>query len=221
MTLIDADFRIAVYYRLGLPLFPVGAKCKHHKKGEYQAFCNASLCSDPDHPLMCKLGGSINRIHRSIAQLLSLFCREVGLDTAIELVIPEFVRKAKPPAHLSYHERVKFESAIMDVVATHPYLATEFLIDATVRHPMSTRVPNSCSEPGAAASMGEADKHDRYPLSRGRQVTPCAIESWGRIGPEFLCFLQHLHTLGRRRDRAHGSTPGNYLQRWQVVLRAK
>ncbi len=220
LTLIDADFRLAVYYRLGLPLFPTGARCKHHKKGDNASFCNTALCSDPDHPLMCKLGGSINRIHRAVAQLVALFCREVGLDTSIELVIPEFVRKARPPAHLSYHERIKFESAIMDVVATHPYLPTEFLVDATVRHPMSTRVPNACSEPGAAAAMGEADKHDRYPPSRGRQVTPCAIESWGRIGPEFHCFLQHLHTMGRRRDRAHGVPLGNYLQRWQIMLSA-
>ena len=81
---------------------------------------------------MCKLGGTVNRIHRSVAQLLALFCREVGFDTCIELVIPQFVRKFRPPRHLCHHEWVKFESAVIDVVATLPYLATEFLIDATV-----------------------------------------------------------------------------------------
>ena len=63
-----------------------------------------------------------------------MFCREVGFDTKLEVVIPEFIR-LKPPDHLSraettawlkeraaptslsVYEKRKWEHAIMDIVA--------------------------------------------------------------------------------------------------------
>lgn len=45
-----------------------------------------------------------------------------------------------------------------------------------------------------------------------------AMETWGRLSPQFLHLLQMLHAHGRRRDIAHGSPPGNYLQRWLLML---
>ena len=76
------------------------------------------------------------------------------------------------------------EQGILDVVASHPCDSTEFLLDATERHPMSTNSARLAPAiPGAAALAGEHDKHTRYPASRGRCVTPCALETWGRIGP--------------------------------------
>lgn len=46
----------------------------------------------------------------------------------------------------------------MDVVATHPYLEEELLIDATVRHPSSVKLHKASTEPAAAAQAGEAEK---------------------------------------------------------------
>ena len=99
----------------------------------------------------------------------------------------------------------------MDVVATHPYLEEELLIDATIRHPSSVKAVKAASEPAAAAIEGENEKFKRYPPTRGKRVVPAAMETWGRIGPHFMSLLLSLHAHGRRRDIAHGCPAGNYL----------
>ena len=106
----------------------------------------------------------------------------------------------------------------MDVVATHPYLEEELLIDATIRHPSSVKAVKAASEPAAAAIEGENEKFKRYPPTRGKRVVPAAMETWGRIGPHFMSLLLSLHAHGRRRDIAHGCPAGNYLQRWFLML---
>jgi hypothetical protein len=110
------------------------------------------------------------------------------------------------------------EGAIMDVVATHPFDSTEFLLDATVRHPMNARHKDTDMIPGIAASSGELDKFARYPPARGRHVTPCSIETWGRTGPSFEAFLSTLDAHAQRRDVAQGLPRGLYLPRWRVML---
>jgi hypothetical protein len=239
MVLPDVDFRLSSYYRLDIPLYPADAKCKHHKfdtEGRH-TWCGKLLADDIDHPLMCKLGGAISRIHTAIAQLIALFCREVGWNTRLEVTVPEFIKPKPPdgltpsekkkwreqlkaPSHLGTHETRKWEHAIMDVVATHPFLSDEFYIDATVRHPSAVAPLRAASEPGAAAVAGENDKHVRYPPTRGKRVIPAAMETWGRLGPQFISLLQTLHAHGRRRDAAHGAPMGNYLQRWLLMLSA-
>jgi hypothetical protein len=111
------------------------------------------------------------------------------------------------------------EQGILDVVASHSFDSTEFLLDATVRHPMSTNsARNAPIIPGAAAINGEHDKHVRYPSSKGRCVTPCAIETWGRLGPSLYSFLDTLSASAQARDLAHGLPRGNYKQRWLIML---
>ena len=171
---------------------------------------------------MCKKDGCINRFHKAIAQLLAVFCKDAGFDTRLEVVIPEFVRTREGyqrPVGLSSREYTQMEQGILDVVASHPFDSTEFLLDATVRHPMASNsarlAPNI---PGAAALHGEHDKHIRYPASRGRCVTPCAIETWGRICPSMYSFLESLSASAQRRDLAHSLPRGLYLQRWLTML---
>ena len=171
---------------------------------------------------MCKKGGCINRIHKAIAHLLAVFCREAGFDARLEMVIPEFVRTRagyEKPVGLSSREYNQMEQGILDVVASHPFDSTEFLLDATVRHPMSSNsVRLAPTIPGAAALHGEHDKLLRYPASRGRCVTPCAIETWGRIGPSMYSFLESLSAAAQRRDLAHSLPRGLYLQKWLTML---
>lgn len=151
-----------------------------------------------DHPFECNLGGAINRMHEALSQLVVVFCRDVGQDAKLEVVAPEFVRP-KPPEHFSFaerkqwlkdrappkslavHERRQWEHAIMDVMATHPFLAQELLIDVTVRHPMAVNRANVATEPGVAASVGEADKFRQYPPCSGKSVLPAAMAGLGRI----------------------------------------
>ena len=169
--------------------------------------------------------GCINRIHQAIAHLLAMFCREAGFDTRLEVIIPEFVRPRNPtdnyqrPLGLSSREYSQMEQGILDVFASHPFDATEFLLDATVRHPMASNSAKLAPLiPGAAAISGEHDKHIRYPAKKGRCVTPCAIETWGRLGPAMHSFLESLSSTAQRRDLAHGLPRGNYMQRWLTML---
>ena len=56
------------------------------------------------------------------------------------------------------------------------------------------------------------------PSSKGRCVTPCAIETWGRLGPSLAAFIDTLAATAQRRDLAHGLPRGNYKQRWLTML---
>ena len=154
-----------------------------------------------------------------------MFCREAGFDTRLEVIIPEFVKPRdatdnyQRPLGLSSREYSQMEQGILDVVASHPFDSTEFLLDATVRHPMASNSAKLAPLiPGSAALNGEHDKHIRYPASKGRCVTPCAIETWGRLGPAMHSFLESLSATAQRRDLAHGLPRGNYMQRWLTML---
>ena len=177
--------------------------------------CRACLTSNPDHFLICKKGGCVNRIHKASAQLLACFCREAG-----EVVVPEFVRTKRTPRTegVCSLEQSQLEQGILDVVASHPVDSTEFLLDATIRHPMSVRYKLAPSVPGLAAISGENDKQLRYPASGGRSVTPCSLETWGRLGPSLTRFLDSLSASAQRRDVAHSLPRGLYLQRWLTML---
>ena len=53
----------------------------------------ASLDTHPDHADKCNVGGGTIRMHKaSLVQLVGSFCREAGLDTRLESVVPEFMR---------------------------------------------------------------------------------------------------------------------------------
>ena len=83
---------------------------------------------------------------------------------------------------------------------------------------MSVRYKLAPSVPGLAAISGENDKHLRYPASKGRSVTPCSLETWGRLGPSLTRFLDSLAASAQRRDVAHSLPRGLYLQRWLTML---
>ena len=226
--LLDLDFTFSSLYRLGIDVPSRSGKCQHYSAAArndagIMPICNADLTRSPDHFLMCKKGGCINRIHQAIAHLLALFCREAGYDTRLEVVIPEFAKPRSAsdqiPTGLSSREYSQMTQGILDVVASHTFDATEFLLDATVRHPMATNSARLAPLiPGAAAINGEHDKHIRYPSSKGRCVTPCAIETWGRLGPSLVAFIDTLSATAQRRDLAHGLPRGNYKQRWLTML---
>ncbi len=74
--------------------------------------------------------------------------------------------------------------------------------------------------PGLAAAGGEKDKLIRYPSCRGKQCTPCAIETFGRLGDMFHNFLTMLQNLARRRDAVLGLPKGNYVNRWLPQINA-
>ena len=141
------------------------------------------MCSEPDHPLTCRAGRGVIRPHKAIASLLALSCKEARYDACVEAVLPEFLCNWQCPDHSLDQEGNRLEKAVLDIVTTHPILSHESILDATVRHLMSTRLASSRFVAGAAAAQGEGDRIEPgpYPPTHGRQVTPCAIETWGSV----------------------------------------
>ena len=95
--LLDFDFTYSSYYRIGIDIPGRSGRCQHYSAAvrtdaTASPICNADLVRCPDHFLICKKGGCINRIHKAVAHLLAVFCKEAGFDTRLEVVIPEFVR---------------------------------------------------------------------------------------------------------------------------------
>ena len=83
---------------------------------------------------------------------------------------------------------------------------------------MSVRYKLAPSVPGLAAISGENDKHLKYPASGRCSVTPCSLETWGRLGPSLSRFLDSLSASAQRRDVAHSLPRGLCLQRWLTML---
>ena len=87
--------------------------------------------------------------------------------------------------------------AIMDVVAHLPS-GEEFLIAASIWNPLALRyVTAAFSTAGFAAETGDKDKTCRYPTAQGKSVVPCVIESFGRLGPHFLLFIDRITHLAQ------------------------
>ena len=79
-------------------------------------------------------------------------------------------------------EAANSAEAIMDVIA-YCDDGTEYLIDVSARNPLANRYKQVAStRPGYACGRGEYDKQRRYPRKGGKQVMPCIVESFGRIG---------------------------------------
>ena len=102
----------------------------------------------------------------------------------------------------------------MDVVA-YCSDGTEYLIDVSARNPLANRYRHGAStQAGFACGRGEYDKERRYPTRRGKQVIPCIVESFGKLGGKFLDFMDQagVHAIV---SGAHGSSQPRHIKgRW-------
>ena len=102
----------------------------------------------------------------------------------------------------------------MDVVA-YCNDGTEYLIDVSARNPLANRYRHGAStQAGYACGRGEYDKERRYPTRRGKQVIPCIVESFGKLGGKFLDFMDQagVHAIV---SGAHGSSQPRHIKgRW-------
>ena len=74
-----------------------------------------------------------------------------------------------------------------------PCEALRGLVDASIRTPLALRYATAAfSTAGFAAGSGEKDKETRYPTTQRKSVIPCVVESFGRIGPQFLALLDKI-----------------------------
>ena len=216
LHLDDFEFQVASALRLGHDL-PSSVLCQN---------CSAQgrMCSRPmslNHFLSCKIGGGVSLIHRALATQLQFICRDFGASTKFEVPIPEFAR-SNTAASLPVPDDDCFDplekdhstGAVMDVVAYCPDGA-EYLIDVSIRNPQTSRYfRHACSSSGYAADRGETDKRTRYPSTRGKHVTPCVAESFGRIGKSFLSFIDQAAVQFRRSSPDSAAMPRMLKDQW-------
>ena len=106
----------------------------------------------------------------------------------------------------------------MDIVAWSPMYG-EFLLDVTVRHPLTfSYQPQASQIDGIANDMANLDKQARYPPQGGRAVVTASTETWGRLGTQLQTWLSTLASAARERDRARGLSASRYLPRWRLLL---
>ena len=108
----------------------------------------------------------------------------------------------------------------MDVIA-YCNDGTEYLIDVSARNPLANRYRQGAStQPGFACGRGEDDKQRKYPVRRGKQVIPCIVESFGKIGERFLDFMDQagVHAIV---SGAHGSSQPRHIKgKWLTDISA-
>ena len=218
----DWEFQICCAIRLG-HAFKLPAKCANKSLGGTPCGCDNSLF----HPLSCKIGGGVSFLHTAICTQITKITKEAGLRVHREVPIPEFTSSSsKSPTQvfgdddLDPLEAQNFKDAVMDVMAVAP-TGEEFLIDASIRNPLAQRYSDSAfSQPGRAANLGEFDKKARYPVAQGKAVLPCVIESFGRLGNDFLSFLEHLAYLSSSIRECEGARPSHLKSTWLLDISA-
>ena len=220
LHLDDLEFQVASALRLGHPL-PAPPPCQNNSTAGRT--CSRPL--DNRHFLSCNIGGGVALLHRALSTAMVNVAKDCGASVKTEVPISEFVATSpssdSPDAdHFDPIEEQHAADAILDVVAYLPSGA-EFIIDVSARNPLTNRYRSSaCSKPGHAASRGEYDKRHRYKPSQGKHITPCVVDSFGRLGSDFLSFLDQAAALAMEANSTSSAQPRHIKTRWLVDISA-
>ena len=158
---------------------------------------------------MCKYGGFKTARHSLLVQQLRQILRESGAIVAPrEVEVPAWRRTDGSTARMD----VAF---LVDGARTH--------VDVTIRHPGVAKYRrHAATTDGHAAAVAEAAKRVRYPaLAQAGllEVTPFAIETYGRLGPAAQLLLkQARRRIAAADDRFRGWAGVASYQRWLAML---
>ena len=104
--------------------------------------------------------------------------------------------------------------------ATGFWEAPDIILDVTVRHPGCADLRAAAATDAATAMAAEAEKLAKYPATAGRQVTPFAVETYGRLGPQAEAFIETIAATARKQAMRAGPEPGRAQARWRAALDA-
>ena len=113
--------------------------------------------------------------------------------------------------------------AVLDIWAFGGQGIQDLLVDVTICHPMAAKYqPHASNEPGAAATKAAGKKYQRYPAAGGREITPFAVETWGRMDAAAEHLLVDLAAITSRRAMMRGQavTASACLKKWRATLDA-
>jgi hypothetical protein len=112
------------------------------------------------------------------------------------------------------HETSQIQEGVIDIVSWSPFDCTDLYLDVTVRNCLFKDTAQSHNIDGYANIMAEQNKHKRYPTNGRKTITPCAIETWGRIGDSFLITFQHLSQQTSTLQHHRGFPTYKPLNKW-------
>ena len=169
LTFSDSEFIFALRFRLGLATVPHDCRCKHRSKST-KAVCNVLMDRLGHHAITCKIGGGpTNILHKTMRSAIFKIVEDADFHGRMEVPIPEFMRLKRGST--------EYEDAIMDIVAWSPMYG-EFLLDVTVRHPLTfSYQPQASQIDGIANDMANRDKQARYPPQGGRAVVTASMNT--------------------------------------------
>ena len=111
--------------------------------------------------------------------------------------------------------------AVLDVVALGSAWTRDAALDVTIRNPCTPgEVAAAATANAACATAAEAHKRRTYPAAQGIEMTPFAVEVFGRLGGEAEAFLTEAAGAASRRSVGQGLPAGRPLQRWRAALSA-
>ena len=200
----DGAWQFAVRGRLGLPTCVAGSRCKVWNKRR-QRPCGEGLDAAGDHVVACRCGGHKTFRHSRLVCLLRSILRESGAS----------VEPTEVPVR-AWHD-VDGADGRLDVAAT--IRGQRVFYDVTVCHTRAQHVVRrAAADDGAAAKVGEERKRSRYPAvpqAGLKEVTPFAVETFGRLGPAAVGVLHEARIRIAERDaRCRGWASAALQARW-------
>ena len=159
----------ALKYLLGLQQAPPGATC-HLKHVKDDSRCDDCIDTSCSHPVSCRAGPGVLRVHASVQQILLEACKAAGCHARKEVVVPFWSYVFTPRRRGSRTPQPRVIEAWLDVVA-HSCTGESFFNDATVRNPLAPRYLVS----------GRSSTQDGYACAVAVEVC-CCLCRWFAIG---------------------------------------
>jgi hypothetical protein len=168
LSLRNDNFRVALKFRLGLPLFDSGLLCPATSKTT-GVVCGEELDVFGDHALCCHFGTSRLFRHNQMRDIFGHSAKAAGLSAVVIEKKNQITGSKKKPGDITVHQYHRgFSSTAFDVTVAHPL--------------QKKHIDVALEEPGVAAQ----EAHDRKlqkALSEckeeGLEFVPLAWESTG------------------------------------------
>ena len=109
--------------------------------------------------------------------------------------------------------------AIIDIAACGHTTLRSRMIDVTIRQPMSdVYAPRASRVAGVSLETAERKKRERYSAVAGLSCTLAAMESFGRLGPQFLQLIGELSGAASEERQSRGLLARGPRRRWLAEL---
>jgi hypothetical protein len=196
LYLNDAEFRVAILQRLGIPLFPISSDCPN---------CDKSLDPFGYHALTCKRSGEKVRRHNSIRDIIHNQARNSQLNPLIEK--PHLIIGSKERPADIFIPDASNEDYWIDVAITDPRQPAYF--------------KKSLSNKNAAIDAYAQKKHEKYDhhvlkwnndqINRKAKFIPVIADSFGAWSKDSIDVFDLILKRAPERNEISYSIRKNFL----------